>query len=325
MDIGFVGVGKMGMNMVKRLVKHGHRVFCTARSTTRRSEAEAAGAQWVERLAAFRTVLAAPRAVWSMVPAGSATEETLQALADGLEPGDLIVDGGNSDWRDSRRRHAEMARRQRHFLDVGTSGGIWGLEKGYCLMIGGEAAAVNRLAPIFTALAGGTEGWAHVGPGSAGHFVKMVHNAVEYGMMQAYAEGFELMERSGLGLDLGRIATLWNHGSVVRSWLLELAEGIFRDDPHLSGLRGRVDDSGEGRWALETAIAAGVPAPAFAAALFARFASRQEDAFANRFLAALRHRFGGHAITPATSATPTDGGGASAPGAPTAGHSTGRA
>ncbi len=313
MDIGFVGVGKMGMNMVRRLILHGHRVFCTARSATRRAEAEAAGATWVDDLGAFRTALPAPRTVWSMVPAGAATEETLRVLAESLDEGDLIVDGGNSDWRDSRRRHAEMAGRRRQFLDVGTSGGIWGLEKGYCLMIGGDAAAVDRLAPVFTDLAGGTEGWAHVGPGSAGHFVKMVHNAVEYGMMQAYAEGFELMERSGLGLDLGRISTLWNHGSVVRSWLLELAEGIFRDDPHLAGLRGRVDDSGEGRWALETAIAAGVPAPAFAAALFARFASRQDDAFGNRFLAALRNRFGGHAVTvttaAATAAPPVGGAG----------------
>ncbi|NLI75282.1 MAG: decarboxylating 6-phosphogluconate dehydrogenase [Candidatus Riflebacteria bacterium] len=296
MDIGFVGLGKMGMNMVKRLVGHGHRVFCAARTEGKRPEAEAAGATWVADPAGFRAVLRAPRAVWSMVPAGAPTEETLRALAAAVERDDIVIDGGNSDWRDSRRRHAWMAGEGRRFLDVGTSGGIWGLEKGYCLMIGGDPATVAHLEPIFAALAG-PGGWARVGPGSAGHFVKMVHNAVEYGMMQAYAEGFEVMERSGLGLDLGRISTLWNHGSVVRSWLLELAEDIFRDDPHLDGLAGRVEDSGEGRWALETAIAQGVPAPAFAAALFARFASRETDAFGNRFLAALRHRFGGHAFT----------------------------
>lgn len=297
MDLGFIGVGKMGLNMIKRLIAHGHRVFCTARTSTRRHEAESIGATWVESIEAFKNALSPKRIVWSMVPAGIATEETLKKLTESLEPGDLIIDGGNSDWRDSLRRHKMMAELGFKFLDVGTSGGIWGLEKGYCLMIGGEKNAVELLTPVFEALAGTSEGWAHVGAGGAGHFVKMVHNAIEYGMMQAYAEGFELMERSNFNLDLCKISNLWNHGSVVRSWLLELAENIFRDDPRLETIIGRVEDSGEGRWAIETAIASEVPVPVFAAALFVRFASRRENAFSNRFLAALRNRFGGHAVT----------------------------
>jgi 6-phosphogluconate dehydrogenase len=298
MDIGFVGVGKMGMNMIKRLVKHGHRVFCTARSATRRSEAEAAGAQWVEGLGAFRTVLAAPRAVWSMVPAGSATEETLQALAESLEPGDLIVDGGNSDWRDSRRRHAEMARRPRHFLDVGTSGGIWGLSEGYSLMIGGEPEIVEHLRPLFETLAPAPDrGWGHVGTHGAGHFVKMVHNGIEYGMMQALAEGFEILHRrSDLGLDVAQIAEIWRFGSVVRSWLLDLTARALKENADLDGIKGWVADSGEGRWTVAEAIDQDIPAPVITLSLLMRFVSRQDDSYAAKLLAAMRNQFGGHPI-----------------------------
>ena len=295
MELGFIGLGRMGLNMVRRLSGGGHRIFCTARTAEKRGEAEEAGAAWVDSLTEMAGRLAKPRAVWIMVPAGETTETVIGQVASVLEPGDLIVDGGNSDYRDSRRRAADVKARGVEFIDCGTSGGIWGLQVGYCLMIGGTTSAVERLAPVFTTLAP-PDGWLRVGSHGAGHFVKMVHNAVEYGMMQAMAEGFSLMEGSGQDLNLHKISHLWNQGSVVRSWLMELAERMFAEDPHLERLKGFVEDSGECRWAIETALAQGVPAPVFSASLFARYASRRENSFENRCLAALRNQFGGHAV-----------------------------
>jgi len=296
MELGFIGLGRMGMNMVKRLTAGGHKVFCTARTDGKKEEAITAGGIWVDRMKEFTSVLKSPRIVWTMVPSGQATEETVKSLAEILEPGDLIVDGGNSDYRDSIRREKDIKARDIGFVDCGTSGGIWGLEKGYCLMIGGTQADVARLKPLFETLAQ-PAGWSRVGEAGTGHFVKMVHNAVEYGMMQAYAEGFELLEKSGMHVNLADVAGLWNHGSVVKSWLLELAESIFQDDKHLNGLAGQVQDSGECRWAIEAALKSDVPTPVFASALFARFESREKNAFSHRFLAALRNKFGGHAVT----------------------------
>ncbi|MBF0501100.1 MAG: decarboxylating 6-phosphogluconate dehydrogenase [Candidatus Riflebacteria bacterium] len=308
MKIGFIGLGRMGLNMVTRLVLGGHSIHCTARTSEKRADAERIRAVWAESPAAMIENLSrtddpgrqsgkadTPRIVWIMVPAGETTQTVIDEVASSLSPGDLIVDGGNSDYRDSKRRGTALAAKGLRFIDCGTSGGIWGLEKGYCLMIGGAEADVRCLAPIFTTLAP-PQGWEHVGPVSAGHYVKMVHNAIEYGMMQAFAEGFALLEEQGDDLDLHRISKLWNHGSVVRSWLLELAERAFAEDPHLEALAGHVDDSGEGRWAVETAIGKGVPAPVIAASVFARFSSRRPDAFENRFLAALRNQFGGHPV-----------------------------
>ncbi|HOY67931.1 MAG TPA: decarboxylating 6-phosphogluconate dehydrogenase [Candidatus Ozemobacteraceae bacterium] len=297
MNIGFIGLGRMGLNMVRRLTSGGHGVHVTARTTAKKAEAEETGARWVDLPEGFVSALPAPRAVWLMVPAGQPTQELIDTLSRCLEPGDIIVDGGNADHRDSARRAGEVAARGLRFVDCGTSGGVWGLQNGYCLMIGGEESAVAHLAPVFTTLAP-PNGWMHVGPAGHGHYVKMIHNAVEYGMMQAYAEGFDLLRRHcGETLDLAAVSRLWNQGSVVRSWLLELSERVFAASPDLADLKGRVDDSGECRWALESAIAEGVPAPVFAAALFTRFASRSEDAFGNRYLAALRNQFGGHAVT----------------------------
>jgi 6-phosphogluconate dehydrogenase len=239
--------------------------------------------------------LDAPRHVWLMIPAGEITENAFQALLDVLEAGDAIVDGGNSNFRDSQRRAAAAASQGIHFVDVGVSGGIWGLEEGFALMAGGDPEPIGRLAPIFEALApeGGS---AHVGPSGAGHFVKMVHNGVEYGLMQAYAEGFELMQASEFELDLGAIAELWRHGSVVRSWLLDLLARALHEDPGLEGIRGYVEDSGEGRWTVEQAIESAVPLYVITAALYARFASRQDESFAAKVNAALRNQFGGHAV-----------------------------
>jgi 6-phosphogluconate dehydrogenase len=230
-----------------------------------------------------------------MVPAGEPTESVIRELAGLLTPGDAIVDGGNTHYKDDVRRAGELAARDLMYVDVGVSGGIWGRELGYCLMVGGEATAVTRLAPIFAALAP-AEGWLHVGAVGSGHYVKMIHNGIEYGMMQAYAEGFELMSASDYGLELAAIARLWNRGSVVRSWLLELTADVLASDPKLSGVRAWVEDSGEGRWTVADAVEKAVPAPAITAALFARFRSRREDSFADRLLAALRRAFGGHAV-----------------------------
>ena len=286
MKLGMVGLGRMGANMVERLRRGDHEVI----GYDRNPEVSEVGS-----LSELVDKLQAPRTAWVMVPAGDPTEKTIQEMAGLLEKGDLIVDGGNSNFRDSMRRSAELEERGLLYMDAGTSGGIWGLEVGYCLMVGGTDEAFRLVEPALKTLAP-EDGYAHVGPSGAGHFTKMVHNGIEYAMLQAYAEGFEILEASQFELDLHRIATLWNHGSVVRSWLLELAERAFAKDPKLSEIRGYVEDSGEGRWMVFEAINENVPAPTIAASLFARFASRQEDAFAMKVIAALRNEFGGHAV-----------------------------
>jgi len=295
MELGFIGLGKMGMNMVTRLRRDNHRVVVFDRSADLVKQAEGQGCVASSSLAEMIGKLAAPRTVWVMVPSGAPTEETVQAVAALLQPGDTIVDGGNTRFHDDVRRAADLKKKQLHYVDAGTSGGIWGLKVGYCLMIGGEAAPVKRLAPLFTTLAP-ENGWAHVGGHGAGHYVKMVHNGIEYSMMQGYAEGFELMSKSEYNLDLGRVADLWMHGSVVRSWLLELAVDALKDDPKLDKLKGFVQDSGEGRWMIADAIEKDVPVPTLTTALFTRFRSRQDQSFAEKMLAALRNAFGGHAV-----------------------------
>lgn len=295
MQIGFVGLGRMGGNMVTRLLRGGHQVMAFDRADSARAAAAASGAGAVASLAALVQALAPPRAVWVMVPAGAPTEATIDELGTLLAAGDVIIDGGNTRWTDDVRRAERLRPRGIAYVDTGTSGGIWGLENGYCLMVGGDENVVGRLAPIFTTLAP-PDGWLRVGGVGSGHYVKMIHNGVEYALMQAYAEGFELMSESEYGLDLPRIAHLWNQGSVVRSWLLELTADALAADPKLAGLKPYVEDSGEGRWTVEDAIAKAVPAPTITAALFARFRSRRDNSFADRVLAALRHAFGGHAV-----------------------------
>ena len=286
MQLGMVGLGRMGGNMAKRLRGDGHEVIGYARNPK---------VSDVSSLSELVRNLTAPRTVWVMIPAGDPTEQTIQKLAGLLQKGDLIIDGGNSNFRDSMRRGAELEKQGLLFMDAGTSGGIWGLKIGYCLMVGGSDGAFRRVEPALKTLAP-EDGYAHVGPVGAGHFTKMVHNGIEYAMLQAYAEGFEILNASDFDLDPHQLAALWNHGSVVRSWLLELAESAFAKDPDLSQIRGYVEDSGEGRWTVFEAINENVPAPAIAASLFARFASRQDDSFAMRMIAALRNEFGGHAV-----------------------------
>lgn len=295
MEIGFIGLGKMGLNMVTRLQQAGHHVTAYDRSPEALAQAATAGCSAATSLADLVQRLKAPRAVWIMVPSGPPTEETVQAVAMLLESGDVVIDGGNTRFHDDVRRAKELAAKNVQYIDAGTSGGIWGLKNGYCLMIGGERDPVNRLAPIFTSLAP-PNGWAHVGAAGAGHYVKMVHNGIEYSLMQAYAEGFELMSKSDYRLDLPRIADLWMQGSVVRSWLLELAASALREDPRLESLKGYVQDSGEGRWMIADAIEKDVPVPTLTLALFTRFRSRQTESFAEKMLAALRNAFGGHAV-----------------------------
>jgi 6-phosphogluconate dehydrogenase len=286
MQLGMIGLGRMGGNMTVRLGQGGHEVF----TYDPRVESTAS------TLEELRDQLDPPRAFWLMVPAGEITESTFQELLGLAAPGDAIVDGGNSNFRDSQRRHAEATARGVHFVDVGVSGGVWGLEVGYCLMAGGDPEPVARLEQVFRTLAP-EDGYAHVGPAGAGHFVKMVHNGIEYGLMQAYAEGFEVMRASEFGLDLHEIAGIWRYGSVVRSWLLELLHAAFEQGgSELEGIRGYVEDSGEGRWTIAEAIAEDVPVPVITAALFARFASRQDESFAAKVNAALRNQFGGHAV-----------------------------
>ncbi|MEK6784745.1 MAG: phosphogluconate dehydrogenase (NAD(+)-dependent, decarboxylating) [Nitrospirota bacterium] len=295
MELGFIGLGKMGMNMVTRLRRDQHRVVVYDRSSDLIKQAEGQGAIGSSSLADLVSKLSAPRAVWVMVPSGAPTEETIQAVAALLQPGDTIVDGGNTRFHDDVRRAAELKKKGIHYVDAGTSGGIWGLQVGYCLMVGGEDAAVKRLEPVFKTLAP-ENGWAHVGAAGAGHYVKMVHNGIEYSMMQGYAEGFELMSKSEYKLNLARVADLWMHGSVVRSWLLELAAGALKDDQKLEKLKGYVQDSGEGRWMIADAIEKDVPVPTLTTALFTRFRSRQDESFAEKMLAALRNAFGGHSV-----------------------------
>lgn len=294
MEITMIGLGKMGLNMVKRLLRGGHTVYANNRSAAPVAEAEAAGAKGLASLADLKK-LAAPRVVWVMVPSGAPTNETIDQLAGILSTGDIVIDGGNSMFRDSIEHHKKLRASGISFLDAGTSGGVWGLEVGYCLMMGGEKEVFARVEPIFKTLAP-KDGYLFVGGPGAGHFTKMIHNGIEYGMMQAYAEGFEILRASGYGIDLKEVCHLWNQGGVVRSWLLELAELAFARDADLSSIAGYVQDSGEGRWTILEAINHGVPAPVITMSLFTRFRSRQTDSFQAKVLAALRNEFGGHAV-----------------------------
>ncbi len=295
MHLGMIGLGRMGGGMARRLVRGGHRVVGYDPVEGARRAATDGGVQAVGSLAELVEALPAPRAVWLMVPAGKPTEQVIAELTPLLAAGDTIVDGGNGHHRDDPARATRLAARGLHYLDCGVSGGVWGLTEGYCLMVGGDPAAVARLGSVFSALAP-PDGWQHVGPAGSGHYAKMVHNGIEYGLMQAYAEGFELLRASGLGLDVAALARLWTRGSVVRSWLLELAAEVLREDPELAGIEGHVEDSGEGRWAVGEAVERAVPLPVITAALYARFRSRRDDTFADRLLAALRRAFGGHAV-----------------------------
>jgi 6-phosphogluconate dehydrogenase len=298
MDIGLVGLGRMGGNMARRWIRGGHRVVGHARSASTLEALAREGLAPASSLEDLVRSLRPPRAVWLMLPAGAATEDAVDRLATLLSPGDLLVDGGNSYYKDDIRRAASLAQRRLDYLDQGTSGGVWGLAEGYCLMIGGTREAFDRLKPAFVTLAPSPDhGWGRVGPVGAGHFVKMIHNGIEYGMMQAYAEGFALLEsKQEFDLDLKSVAELWRHGSVVRSWLLDLVTAALEDNPALRGIEPWVEDSGEGRWTVQEALDGAVPAPAIALALMARFRSRRPESFADRLLAAMRHQFGGHAI-----------------------------
>jgi 6-phosphogluconate dehydrogenase len=328
MQLGMIGLGRMGANMARRLMRHGHE--CVAYDAMPASVAALAqeGAVAAKSREELVAQLAAPRAVWLMIPA-ALVEQVLQQLAPLLSPGDIVIDGGNSDYRDAIRRQRELAQRGLHFVDVGTSGGVWGLDAGYCLMIGGEREAVSRLIPIFEALAPeagepanglsaetAKRGYLHCGPAGAGHFVKMIHNGIEYALMAAYAEGFNLLAHANRGserrsrdaetapldhpedyrydFDVAAIAEVWRHGSVVRSWILDLTADALHADPKLERYAGRVADSGEGRWTLKAAVDLGVPMPTLASALFGRFTSRDEDRYANQLLSAMREQFGGH-------------------------------
>jgi 6-phosphogluconate dehydrogenase len=295
MELGMIGLGRMGANMTERLVRGGHRVVSYDRSAEAIQRVVDIGGVGAHSLADFVKQLTPPRVIWMMVPSGAPVDQTIEQLLPNLFKGDILIDGGNSNYKDSIRRAEKVSAQGMHFVDAGTSGGIWGLENGYCMMVGGEKEVVEHLAPIFTTLAP-ANGYLHVGPSGAGHFVKMIHNGIEYGMLQAYGEGFELLKASQFDLDLAKISHLWNQGSVVRSWLLELAENAFEKDPKLSSIKGYVEDSGEGRWTVEEAIEKSVPAPVLMLSLFARFASRQEDSFSAKFVAALRNEFGGHAV-----------------------------
>jgi 6-phosphogluconate dehydrogenase len=296
MRIGMVGLGRMGGNMTQRLIERGHEVVAFDRNTDTVDAAEKEGAIGARELSELVDQLEAPRAVWIMVPAGAPTIATIDALVELLEPGDTIIDGGNSHYGEAQRYSEQLKRKGIHFVDAGVSGGVWGLKNGYCLMVGGDAEPVAQLEPIFLALAP-DDGYAHVGPAGAGHYTKMIHNGIEYGMLQSYAEGFALLDAAPeFALDLEAIAKLWNHGSVVRSWLLELAELALANDDEFRHIRGWVEDSGEGRWTVEEAIHRSVAAPVITASLFARFSSRQPDSMAAKIVAALRNQFGGHKV-----------------------------
>jgi 6-phosphogluconate dehydrogenase len=286
MNLGMVGLGRMGANMTERLREHDHTVETYARTNPERT---------ANSLVELASKLPQPRVVWLMIPAGDPTEHAFQTLLGLLEDGDVIVDGGNSNFRDSQRRAEEAKTKSIAFLDAGVSGGIWGLKEGYCVMVGGDPAAYKQITPFLEDL---TEpgGHAHIGPSGSGHFVKMVHNGIEYGMMQSIAEGFEIMQASEFPVNLHKTAALWQHGSVVRSWLLDLLVLALEEDPNLEKIRGYVEDSGEGRWTVMNAIDESVPAPAITLSLFARFASRQDESFAAKVNAALRNQFGGHAV-----------------------------
>ena len=298
MRIGFIGLGRMGANMVRRLGREGHEIVAFNRTPekTREIEAEGHGAIASYSIEELVGKLEKPRAVWVMVPAGDATEAQIEELLEHLESGDTIIDGGNTNFHDDVRRHAALKEKGINYVDAGTSGGIWGLELGYCLMVGGDADAVTPLEPVFKTLAP-EGGYMHVGGPGAGHYVKMVHNGIEYGLMQAYAEGFEIMHASDYDLDLGGISELWMQGSVVRSWLLELMGRAFKANGRdLEHIKGWVADSGEGRWTVQEAIDHDVPAPVITLSLLTRFRSRQDDSYTGKVLAALRNEFGGHAV-----------------------------
>lgn len=297
MQVGMIGLGRMGMNMSRRLLEDGHEVVAYNRSAEKTEEIMKEGARGSFSLSELVEKLGTPRVVWLMLPAGKPVDEHLQQLNQLLSAGDIIIEGGNSRYQDDIRRAAFLKGAGIHYVDAGVSGGIWGHDIGYCTMVGGEKEIFDALEPIFASLAP-PEGYLYCGPTGSGHFVKMIHNGIEYGMMQAYAEGFALLEASSYGpsFDYDRIAHLWNQGSVIRSWLLELLEDAFASDPKLEKIRGYVEDSGEGRWSVEEAVKSGVAAPVMATALFQRFQSREEDAFANRVLAILRKEFGGHAV-----------------------------
>ncbi len=297
MELGIYGLGRMGGNMAIRLIRGGHRVVAGNRSAGPVDEAKTEGAvpaysieEMVQRLEA------SPKIVWLMVPSGQVTDDTLHHVMHLLSAGDIIIDGGNSNWRDTVRRAGEVTAAGMHYMDCGTSGGIWGLKEGYSLMIGGERETFLHCEPIFKTLAP-ENGYGYMGTHGAGHFVKMVHNGVEYGMLQAYGEGFEIIEKSPFSPDLREVTRVWQHGSVVRSWLLDLAALAFADDPTLSQIKGYVEDSGEGRWTVQAAIDENVPAPVITLSLLQRFVSRQPESFSAKVIAALRNQFGGHAVT----------------------------
>jgi 6-phosphogluconate dehydrogenase len=296
MQLGMIGLGRMGGNMVQRLLQGGHELVVFDRSAEAVKAHVAMGAQGAKDLATLCGQLRPPRVVWVMVPAGSAVEDTIAQLLPGLAKGDIIIDGGNSNYKDSKRRASTLREKGIEFVDAGTSGGIWGLTVGYCLMIGASREAFERCEPVFRTLAP-PDGYAHVGPPGAGHYVKMIHNGIEYGMLQAYAEGYEILHASkDFKLDLHQIAAVWNRGSVVRSWLNELAERAFAKDAELTALKGYVEDSGEGRWTVQEAIDLDVPAPVITLSLLTRFRSRQADSYGAKVIAALRNEFGGHAV-----------------------------
>ena len=300
MELGMIGLGRMGANMTERLVRGGHRVVGYDLKAESRARVEAIGAVSATSLEGVVAKLALPRTLWLMVPAGDITDATIASLVPLLQAGDAIVDGGNSNYKDTLRRAGMLAERKIDLVDCGTSGGVWGLAEGYSMMIGGDVQSVERLRPIFETLAPARDaGWGRVGPAGSGHFTKMVHNGIEYGLMQAYAEGFSILEhKKEFGLDLHQIAEIWRQGSVVRSWLLDLTSEALAKNPTLAGIAPYVSDSGEGRWTLAEAIDLDVPAPVIALSLIARLRSRDADSFADKLLAAMRNQFGGHAIKP---------------------------
>jgi 6-phosphogluconate dehydrogenase len=296
MDVAMVGLGRMGANMARRMLRGGHRVVVWNRTYARAEELGAEGAEPVKELTDVVKALEAPRTIWIMLPYGDATSAAIDQLTPLLDEGDILVDGGNSPFQHDIERGEHLSAMGIRYLDAGTSGGVWGLEVGYCLMVGGDRSAFEHVEPLLKTLAPPGHGYEYCGGHGSGHFVKMVHNGIEYGLMQAYAEGFELLNATQWDLDLASIADLWNQGSVVRSWLLELAVDALRKDPGLEHITGYVEDTGEGRWTVEQAIAHAVPMPAISSALFTRFRSRQDDTFSGKMLAALRNEFGGHAV-----------------------------
>jgi 6-phosphogluconate dehydrogenase len=295
MDIGFMGLGRMGENMVRRLLRGGHRVVAWNRSPGKIDEVAGEGAVPAYTIESLVEQLQPRRVLWMMVPAGDPVDQLIAQLKPLIQPGDILIDGGNTNFRDTIRRYNALKEEGYGYLDVGTSGGIWGLKVGYCMMIGGDEEDFRHIEPLIQTLAP-ENGYIHAGPSGAGHFTKMVHNGIEYGMLQAYGEGFEIIRKSQYNVDLHKLAQTWNHGSVVRSWLLELAERAFADDADLEGIKGYVEDSGEGRWTVQEAINEDVPAPVITLSLLARFNSRQDESYSAKVIAALRNQFGGHAV-----------------------------